>query len=217
MTLFCVVGFGVFAVSFKPYFTVVVPAAKESQGEAIATYLVANWLLTVVSFVGYWRMAKWGVWLYGTLFLLGIAVGIANSYPNTARSILGPCGILAIGIVYYRRMRWRLEEWRLSRNEFPWRATGFYLAAIATPISVSLLAYGGDVLPSIPARLPVLIAPPFLIAFLVAAVQFLVGYDFKRRYFGVLSVLEVLIGLLWIGFACTGIAIAFSGIPISAE
>ena len=104
MTLFCVVGFVLFAVSFIPYITVVVPAA---DSVAMAAYLVANWLLTVVSIVGYWRMAKWSVWLYGTLCVMGVVVGIANSYPiaTTARSMLVPLLILAIGIVHYRRMR----------------------------------------------------------------------------------------------------------------
>ena len=217
ISLLCIVGFAVFAISFKQYFTMVVPAARQSQGEAMAMYLVANWLLTVVSFFGYWRMAKWSVWLYGTLIVLGITVGIANSYPNTAKSIIVPLFIFAIGIVYYRRMRWCAEEWRLSRSEFPWRATGFYLASIATPIAVMLLAAGRDALHLVPTRLPLLIAPPFVIAFLIAAVQFAVRGGFRHRYFGVLAVLEVLIGLFWIGLACTGISIEFSGVPVSAQ
>jgi len=102
MTFFCAVFFLLFAVTLIPYITVVFPA---SNSMAMATYLVANWLLTFASFVGYWRMAKWGVWLYGTLCVIGIAVGIMNSYPNTARSMLVPILILTIGIVQYRRMR----------------------------------------------------------------------------------------------------------------
>jgi uncharacterized membrane protein YidH (DUF202 family) len=217
ITALCVVGFLLFAISFKRYLTIIVPIARQTYGEAMATCLVATWVLTIVSFVGYWRMAKWGVWLYGILIVVGTGFGIANSIPFNAVGIIVPGLVLTIGMVYYKRMQWRADEWPLSRSQFPWRSTIFYFYTVASPIAVLLLAEGRDVLPLIPARLLVLIAPPFIIAFLVAATQFAFGFGFRRRFFGILSNLEILFGILWIFLACMGYSIEFANATVSAE
>jgi hypothetical protein len=104
ITILCIIGFAAFILAFRNYFTIVVPAAREIS-DAMAAYLVANFVLTVVSFVGYWRMAKWGVWLYAMLCAFGIGLGVLQTHRITAKEIV-PAVVLAIGICYYRRMRW---------------------------------------------------------------------------------------------------------------
>jgi hypothetical protein len=60
--------------------------------------------LTVTALVGMWRMRRWGVLLFGALFLVRVALGIAGQVPWNLAGLTGPLVLLLVGLVYVRRM-----------------------------------------------------------------------------------------------------------------
>lgn len=54
--------------------------------------------------VGYWRMRRWGVYLYAAGFAVGTLFGILTRVPFTVIGTVVPILVVAVGVFYYRRM-----------------------------------------------------------------------------------------------------------------
>jgi len=104
ITLLCVILFPLFALMAYRYVTVVVPVMGELFGPFFAVYGIINFLLAIVAFVGYWRMARWGVYLYGFLVVFGNGLTLVHGIPFRIPSIVGELVVLGIGVAYHDRM-----------------------------------------------------------------------------------------------------------------
>lgn len=103
ITIFCIVAFIAFALSLLS-----LPTMLGAFSEAYGAWYVPTWLaslvLTCISIIGYWQMRKWGVYLYTTVFVLGIGVGLISGLPFTIVGTVVPMLIIAIGFYYQKRM-----------------------------------------------------------------------------------------------------------------
>lgn len=103
ITGLCVIGIGALLLTL-PF----IPSMAATFTESYSWYApvwVSSLLITFVSLVGYWLMRRWGVYLYTTAFLVGTALGIVAGLPFTVRGVVVPLGVIAVGAVYFRRMR----------------------------------------------------------------------------------------------------------------
>lgn len=103
ITILCVV-----AMIFAALGILIAPRMYAQMRESPDAWYFPIWLTslaaTVVSFVGYWRMRRWGVYLYGAATILYTAIGFYFDMPMTVSDIVVPLLITGLGIVYLKRM-----------------------------------------------------------------------------------------------------------------
>lgn len=84
---------------------VVVPALIAAYG----AWYIAVWGGSLVALgaaaIGYWRMRRWGVYVYAAAFVVGTTIGLAAGIPFTTAGVLVPLAIIALGAAYLPRMR----------------------------------------------------------------------------------------------------------------
>lgn len=73
-------------------------------GDWYGPFWIATLLLTLVSLVGFWRMKRWGVYIYVGLFVVGTAVGLIMGIPFTLIGVIVPMAISILGIVNLKKM-----------------------------------------------------------------------------------------------------------------
>jgi hypothetical protein len=103
ITISCTIGFVVFGLS-----TLTIPSMYGMITAAYGDWYGPVWLLflglTLASLIGYWRMKRWGVFLYVGAFIVGTAAGILLGLPFTIPGVIVPALISALGLAYLRRM-----------------------------------------------------------------------------------------------------------------
>ena len=104
ITVFCVIAFIVFSLSLFA-----LPTLLDLFSTYYGGWFVPIWigqaLLTLISILGYWRMQKWGVYLYTALFVIGTIMGLLMQVPFTIMGVIVPLIIIAIGFYYLKHMR----------------------------------------------------------------------------------------------------------------
>jgi len=95
------------------------PAAAGSLSETYGIWYVLFWItssvITLVCMIGYWRMRRWGVYLYAAGFVIGVPIrfilgefdaqlqeAFANSF--TGAAVLVPLLVILVGFLYFKRM-----------------------------------------------------------------------------------------------------------------
>ena len=61
-------------------------------------------VLSVASLIGYWRMKKWGVFLYIGTAVTSMMLGLQQGLPFTWVGLAAPLLVSMLGLVYLRRM-----------------------------------------------------------------------------------------------------------------
>ena len=114
ISILCVLTLATFALNL-----VLLPAAAGGLREAYGIWHVLFWitssLITLVSIIGYWRMRRWGVYLYAAGFVIGAPIrfilgrfdaqleeAFANSF--TGAAVLVPLLVILVGFLYFKRM-----------------------------------------------------------------------------------------------------------------
>ena len=108
ITVFCVIGF----ISGFISLGLTLLSSRDFNGFSVETYgawympfVVVNMILYLVSVVGYWKMRKWGVYLYTALFAIGTIVGVVAGVPFTILGVIVPIAVIIIGFTYLKGMR----------------------------------------------------------------------------------------------------------------
>jgi len=79
--------------------------SPSKHGEWYLPLLAISGMVAIVAMVGVWRMRRWGVYTYiGLCFLAQIALIAMLGYFNWTALLLR-CAVVAILLVYFRRMR----------------------------------------------------------------------------------------------------------------
>lgn len=99
ITLLCIAGFLACSLGM----ILVYSPSILREGMVYALYRSLGFTFLVVCFAGLWMMRRWSVWTLAAYFILNQAVCL--SYGIWEKGTLGPLLILALAIVYYRRMR----------------------------------------------------------------------------------------------------------------
>jgi hypothetical protein len=107
LSVVCLMFFVFSIIGLYPYW-LQLPTVRYRFGMAFTVYSAINYLLSIVCFIGFWRMTRWSVYLYLALVLIGYLVGYVHDFEVQPWSLIADGLILAMGIAYYRRMRWRL-------------------------------------------------------------------------------------------------------------
>ena len=96
---------GLCFVGLLAYAFVLVPCLAEAYG----SWYVPLWFGSVFALgavaVGYWRMRRWGLYVYAAYFAVGTAVGVAVGIPFTVAGVLVPLAVIGVGAAYWERMR----------------------------------------------------------------------------------------------------------------
>ena len=77
----------------------------ESYGTWFAVLYVVSFAAAVASIVGYWRMKRWGVYLYTAAFVVGTGVGLAMGVPFTVVGVVVPLAFIGLGFGYIGQMQ----------------------------------------------------------------------------------------------------------------
>ena len=104
ITILCILFFIVMPLSIMILLIKWLDGTANYGGE-FTPYFLASTLLTLVSFVGLWFMQKWGLFLYGALFLIGNVSGYFWGFPITIAGIAVPVVVFSICACYLPRMR----------------------------------------------------------------------------------------------------------------
>lgn len=104
ITILCIVVISVTVISF-PLMLYRASIMAERLGVGYAISLSLSIHAMVISMVGYWKMRRWGVYLYLAAFVLGTIWGLVQGLPFTIASVVVPLGVIALGFSYLRRMK----------------------------------------------------------------------------------------------------------------
>jgi hypothetical protein len=107
ISIICVFFFVSLAISLYPYWRDL-PTIRYRYGLGYAIYLVTNYLLSILCFIGFWRMARWSVYLYAALVGAQYAIQYLYQFEFYPWAVPIAALVFFTGLAYYRRMQWRL-------------------------------------------------------------------------------------------------------------
>jgi hypothetical protein len=81
-----------------------IPTFAKAYGSWYVPVWFTSLAVMLLAAVGYWRMRRWGVYLYAVAFALGTLLGVIAGLPFTITSVLVPMVVIGIGVVYFVRM-----------------------------------------------------------------------------------------------------------------
>lgn len=103
ITIICLIAFLALGVSLF-----MLPSLYRTLTTTYASWYGPVWLaslaLSVVSLIGYWRMKKWGVFLYILTAVGSTVIGLQQGLPFTWLNLAAPLLVSILGLVYLRRM-----------------------------------------------------------------------------------------------------------------
>ena len=103
LTMVCLVGWGTVALGAARIVTRWQAFQELSPLRAAATVLALTVIVAVL--VGYWRMRRWGVWLLALTLAARVAASVGTALPLRAVDLVLPVTILALGVVFFKRLR----------------------------------------------------------------------------------------------------------------
>ena len=77
----------------------VVPPSTSQRAVALGAVAVM-----AAALYGMWRMKRWGVMLVGAMLLARVIYGLSAGLPWNPATLAGPIVLLAVGLLYLRRM-----------------------------------------------------------------------------------------------------------------
>ena len=116
ISILCMVVFVMFALNL-----VLLPATAGDLAEAYGIGYVLFWItcevVTLISTIGYWRMRRWGVYLYVAAFVIGVPIrfilgksdaqlelAFADSFSFTVGGLLVPLLVILVSFLCFKRM-----------------------------------------------------------------------------------------------------------------
>ena len=70
---------------------------------------VAMWFASLIATaalaISFWRMERWGLYVYSGMFVVGTIVGLLTGLPFTVLGVVVPATIIAVGFVYFPKLR----------------------------------------------------------------------------------------------------------------
>ena len=103
ITIVCVIAF--LALGFSVF---MLPSLYRTLTMTYGSWYGPVWLaslvLSVASLIGYWRMKKWGVFLYIGTAVTSMMLGLQQGLPFTWVGLAAPLLVSMLGLVYLRRM-----------------------------------------------------------------------------------------------------------------
>ena len=104
ITVFCVLGFiGVPFVLGGLFIPTARDLIIQQYGSSFVPITLFTTLLGFIGLVGYWKMRKWGVYVYTTMAVLSIGYGLIVGIPGILGYIL-PLVIVAVGFANLKKM-----------------------------------------------------------------------------------------------------------------
>lgn len=73
-------------------------------GDWYGPFWIASLIAMAVSLIGYWRMKRWGVYVYIGMFVSGNVVGLIMDIPFTIIGVIVPLAISILGILNLKKM-----------------------------------------------------------------------------------------------------------------
>lgn len=108
ITIICVLNFIGITLSFL---SLVIPEDRallvSRAGAVMVPIAFAICILSFVGMIGYWKMRKWGVWVYSCMAVINLGSDFLLKLPLSQKGVfhyLLTIFIIAIGFVYFDRM-----------------------------------------------------------------------------------------------------------------
>lgn len=105
ITIFCILGF---LGSAPMLLGLLLPAARAQlitqYGSIMIPISASTFILGLSGIIGYWKMRKWGIYIYSVMAIISIGSGILLNMQTGIISYIMPVVIIVIGIIYYKRM-----------------------------------------------------------------------------------------------------------------
>lgn len=77
--------------------------------ERYGAWYVGMWFASLIATaalaISYWRMERWGLYVYSGMFVVGTIVGLLTNLPFTVLGVLIPLMIIAVGFAYFSKLR----------------------------------------------------------------------------------------------------------------
>ena len=104
ITILCTLGFVGGILGLLVTFLIVVwPHSLEGNRQRLLVFYPILSTLTLAVVIGYWKMRRWGVYLYGGVLLMGITGSVLMHSMNLLGFVF-PLAFLIVGLVYFKRM-----------------------------------------------------------------------------------------------------------------
>jgi hypothetical protein len=105
ITIICILGF---LGAVMMLLTLLNPSARtqmiQEEGVIIIPFLMSIFILWVAGMIGYWKMKRWGVYLYFVMAVISIGGGFLFNLQTGTFSYLMPIIVIGIGLIYFKRM-----------------------------------------------------------------------------------------------------------------
>lgn len=105
ITITCILGF---LGALMMLLTLLNPSARtqmiQEEGVIIIPFLMSIFIFWVAGMIGYWKMKRWGVYLYIVMAVISIGGGFLFNLQTGTFSYLMPIIVIGIGLIYLKRM-----------------------------------------------------------------------------------------------------------------
>ena len=105
ITIICILGF---LGALMMLLTLLNPSARtqmiQETGVIIIPFLMSIFIFWVAGLIGYWKMKRWGLYLYTVMAIISIGGGFLLNLKTGLFSYIMPIIVIGIGLIYFDRM-----------------------------------------------------------------------------------------------------------------
>ena len=105
ITIICILGF---LGAIMMLLTLLSASARtqmiQEEGAIIMPFLMSIFIFWVAGMIGYWKMKRWGVYLYCVMAVISIGGGFLFDLQTGTFSYLMPIIVIGVGLIYFKRM-----------------------------------------------------------------------------------------------------------------
>lgn len=104
ITNVCILGFVGLLISIG---ILLVPSIRELLPEHSGSFILVTVLTTILSLIGlfgYWKMRRWGVYIYIAMLAITVVYGLVGSLPGIFDFIYFPVFVTAVGLMNFKKM-----------------------------------------------------------------------------------------------------------------
>ena len=106
ITIICIIGFitALLVILRLLFIPEVATKLREIYGKQFVPAAISLVVIGLIALIGFWKMRKWGVYLYTLMAILGIVHAVFLQLPGRI-GYLGPVIIVIIGFINIRKMK----------------------------------------------------------------------------------------------------------------